>query len=397
MNFTFTSREKIVCIALMIIGVISIATSFMTHNHQAWANLLMSNFYFLAIALGATFFVAVNYAANSGWMIAVKRVPEAMGSYLPFAGIIMFIILIFGGHHLYHWMHEGLTNPMLADGTANPDYDSILEGKSAFLNKPFFFARILFYFVVWIGFYYLVRKLSLLEDKEGGFVHYNKAKKYSVAFLVLFAITSSMAAWDILMSLDAHWFSSLFGWFTFSIMFITGLFTMAFLIWYLKKRSLAPHISDEHIHDVGKFVFAFSIFFTYLWFSQYMLIWYANIPEEVTYYLTRFTHYRWLFWLAWFINFIPPFLILMANTSKRSLNTIMVVCIILFVGHWINLFVIIMPGVVKADWHISWMEIGTTLGFLGLFLFTTFTSLTKASLKAENHPLMGESMHHHVI
>jgi hypothetical protein len=157
-----------------------------------------------------------------------------------------------------------------------------------------------------------------------------------------------------------------------------------------------PWITEHHLHDAGKFMFAFSIFWTYLWFAQFMLIWYANIPEEVTYYLLRFDHYRGLFIANFLINFIAPFLLLMTRDAKRKLNLLMTISVILFIGHWIDVFLMVTPGVVAEHWHIGWMEIGTTLGFLGLFMFVVQRSLAKAPLLREKHPLLQESLHHSI-
>jgi len=397
MNYTFNQKNKTIAFVLIAIGVISIAASFLTHSHQAWSNLLQNTFYFMTISLAGTFFLAVQYSAEAGWSVVLKRILEAMGAFLPFGAALMLIVFFGnyiaahnGGHYLYHWLHEALYDP------ASAEYDKIIAGKSAYLNLPFFIIRMLAYFAIWIGFTQLFRKLSLKEDIEGGTANYLKAKRYAAIFLVLFAVTSSTAAWDFIMSIDTHWYSTLFGWYTFSGMFISGLAVMNFILVYLVKRGYMPWITEHHLHDAGKFMFAFSIFWTYLWFSQYMLIWYANIPEEVTYFMIRIEHYKGLFLANFFINFIAPFLLLMTRDAKRKLNLLMTISVILFIGHWIDIFLMVTPGVVKEHWHIGWMEIGTTLGFLGLFMFVVQNALTKAPLLREKHPLLQESLHHSI-
>ena len=397
MNYKLTNNNKILCFVMIAIGIISIVASFMTHSHQAWPNLLMNSFYFLAISLGGLFFVAIQYASNAGWAIAIKRIPEAMAAYLPIGGLILLLVLIFGGHHLYHWMHHELFVEFLEDGSRNPEYDPIIAGKAGFLNVPFFYARIVIYLIIWVGLGYLIRKNSLQEDSEGGLMFYKKNVKLSALFLVLFAITSSTAAWDIIMSIDSHWYSTLFGWYTFAGLFISALTMMGLLYVYLKSRGYLPEANENHLHDIGKFMFAFSIFWTYLWFAQFMLIWYANIPEEITYFLERIDHYRWLFWGMFFINFFFPFLIFMTADAKRKANVVAFVGVVLFCGHWIDEFVKVMPGTVGHEWHIGWMEIGTTIGFLGLFLIVTLNALGKASLVSKNHPYLGESLHHQTM
>ncbi|MFM7079208.1 MAG: quinol:cytochrome C oxidoreductase [Bacteroidota bacterium] len=397
MNYNFTQKSKTVTLVMMALGLISVIAAFATHSHQAWSNLLHNTFYFMAISLAATFFLSVQYAAEVGWSVVLKRILEAMTTFLPFAAILMLVVFFGnyvaahnGGHYLYHWLHEELYDP------ASAEYDYIIAGKAGYLNLPFFTIRMLAYFAIWVGCAHMLRKYSLQEDIEGGTHNYFKAKKLAIWFLVAFAVTSSTSAWDFIMSIDTHWFSTLFGWYTFAGMFISAIAVMNFILAYLVKQGKMPFISEHHLHDAGKFMFAFSIFWTYLWFAQFMLIWYANIPEEVTYFMVRFDHYRELFIANFLINFIAPFLVLMTRDAKRKLNLLMVVSVILFIGHWIDVFLMVTPGVVKQDWHIGLIEIGTTIGFLGLFIYVVMNSLSKAPLLREKHPLLQESLHHNI-
>jgi len=171
---------------------------------------------------------------------------------------------------------------------------------------------------------------------------------------------------------------------------------MALLTLYLKRRGYMGHINENHLHDVGKFMFAFSVFWTYLWFSQFMLIWYANLPEEVVYYQTRWTYFKKLWAGNFVINFIVPFLVLMTRDAKRKVQILWVAGIIIICGHWIDVYVMVTPGTVGADWHIGFIEIGTFIGYLGLFLFSTYRELSKAPLVPKNHPMLSESLHHHI-
>ena len=390
MNYIFTKNQKVVAILLMLIGVVAIITGFLVDPHRQWANLLISNFYFMAIALAGTFFVAVNYLAQSGWNVVVKRVPEAMGQFLPFSAVVMLIIFIFGGHDVYHWTHSYLYE------VGSEYFDPILAGKRAYLNQPFFLIRVVLYFIIWIGFTYMLRKESLREDLNGGLDHYNKSVKLSAIFIVLFAITSSTSAWDFLMSVESHWFSTLFGWYTFAGLFVSGIAVIILTTIFLKRNGYMPDVNANHLHDLGKFLFGFSVFWTYLWFSQFMLIWYVNLPEEVTYYMNRINNYPVLFGANLIINFILPFLILMTRDAKRKMQVMTIVAIIVFLGHWLDYYLVVMPGVVGSHGIIGFAEIGTLLGFAGAFMFVLLNSLTKASLQPKNHPMLGESIHHHV-
>lgn len=418
--YDFTSRNKMVAIIMMVVGLVAIIAQFATHHEQTWANLLWNNFIFLGLALGATFFLAVQYVAEVGWSAVLKRPLEAMGQSLPVAGIIMILIIAFGGKHLYHWMADGITDPN------SPNYDAIIAGKSGFLNPMFFWIRVVAYFTIWTFYARKFRSNSLAMDAGEGVTAYLRNSKSAAAFLVLFAVTESLMSWDFIMSIDTHWYSTLFAWYTFAGFFVTSLAGLAFIISYLKHRGYLQEVSEHHLHDIGKFMFAFSVFWTYLWFAQFMLIWYSNIPEEVTYFMLRQDHYRGLWLAAFFINFIGPFLILMTRDAKRKKYLLMFMSIIIFIGHWIDFYLMIIPGsMITAGHHagahgaeaahgvahaahgaaaahapligsIGLMEIGTTIGFLGLFAFITQTFLAKAPLVAKSHPMMEESLHHSI-
>ena len=355
MMYQFTKRNKLIAVVMMVIGLAAIAYGFSQDVTRTWANILMSNFYFMAIALAGTFFIAVNYVSQAGWAVVVKRVPEAMGQFLPFAAVVMFIIFFFGGHDLYHWTHHYLYDK------ADIRYDAIMDGKSAYLNTPFFVIRMIAYFAIWIGFTYLFRRESLQEDLNGGMTHYDKSVRYGATFLILFAVTSSTSAWDFIMSIDGHWFSTMFGWYTFAGLFVSGIVMMIMWVLYLKGQGHLENVNENHLHDLAKFMFAFSVFWTYLWFCQYMLIWYANIPEEVTYFAIRIDHYGTLFAFNIFVNFMFPILVLMTRNAKRKRQILMLTCAVLFIGHWTDLFVMIMPGTVGEHWHIGFIEIGTLI------------------------------------
>ena len=384
-KYELTRNNKLITMIMMAIGAVAIVMGFMTDHTRAWAVLLQNNFYFTAIALCGTFFMAVNYVAQAGWAVGIKRVPEAMGGFLKYGMLGMILIFAFGHHDLYHWTHTELYVK------GGPEYDSILAGKRGFLNIPFFTIRIIAYSLIWVGFTHMLRKQSLMEDAEGGYTFYKKSITLSAIFIVLFAITSSTSAWDFLMSVDAHWFSTLFGWYAFAGLFVSGLAMMCLIILYLRKKGYMGHVSENHLHDVGKFMFAFSVFWTYLWFSQFMLIWYANLPEEVVYYQIRWTYFRSLWILNFLVNFIAPFLVLMTRDAKRQTQVLWVAGVIIICGHWLDVYMMVMPGTVGPDWHIGFIEIGTAIGFLGAFLLSTLSELSKAALVPKNHPMLGES------
>ena len=232
---------------------------------------------------------------------------------------------------------------------------------------------------------------------DGDFKHYKKCLTIGAAFVVFFAASSSTSAWDFLMSIDAHWFSTMFGWYTFAGLFVSGMSVIMLFLLYLKSRDYMHELNKNHFHDIAKFMFAFRVFWTYLWFCQFMLIWYANLPEEVVYFKTRWEHgYKILFISNFFINFIMPFLVLMSRDAKRNRKFLVVAACIIVCGHWLDVFLMVMPGTVGAEWGIGIQEIGTLIGFAGAFMLVVFTSLSKAALIPKHHPMMPESAHHHI-
>ncbi len=388
MNYSVTKNNKMLSLGLIAFGVAGIAYGFATDHTRVWASLLHSNFYLLAVALAGLFFYALQFAAEVGWSAVILRIPLAMAQYLPYACGFLILIFIFGHHDIYHWTH-----PELYD-KASPDFDKILYGKKAFLNIPFFIIRLVLYGLIWAGSALMLRKYALEEDRIGGTVNYWKSSKLAHVFLVLFAVTSSTGAWDILMSIDAHWFSTLFGWYTFAGMFVTGMTVLMLFTIYLKRNGYLPKVNENHIHDIGKFMFAFSVFWTYLWFSQFMLIWYANLPEEVAYYALRQTpELKPIFILNFLINFFVPFFTLMTRDAKRQENALLVAGVLMIIGHWLDVWLIVMPGIMGTHAHIGVVEIASTSFFAGIFIWVFFNALSKAPMVAENHPMIEESYH----
>ncbi len=364
--------------------------------NKPWANLLVNNFFFLAIALGALFFLAIQYAAQAGWATLILRVMEAMSQFLVIPVMIMLLLVVtgvyhIGDNHLWHWMQEGIMDP------ESPHYDEIIAGKEGYLNGPFYLLRTLIYLIGWVGAAMLLRRMSLKMDRGGDVAaQWKKMRNLSAGFLVFFAVTSSTSAWDWIMSIDTHWFSTLFGWYTFAGIFVSSLTVLTLIIIYLKSKGYLEDVNENHIHDLGKFMFAFSIFWTYLWFSQFMLIWYSNIPEEVTYYMARFGEYKGLFFLMLAINFVFPVLVLMSRNTKRNYGFLVTAGIFIIIGHWLDVYIMVMPGTVGSLWSIGLVSIGTFLGFAGLFILVVFRSLAKAPLVSKNHPMLLESKYHHI-
>ncbi len=383
-KFLFTSKAKVPFYMLMVIGILAAIIGLATYGfgNRFWANILLNNYYFLALALGGVFFVAVHAIAESGWHTSVQRIPEAMGAFIPVAGILMLIMIIFGNHYLYPWTHKEHLDP-------------VLEGKSGYLNMPFFIIRFFVYFAGWTALSYFMRKNSLQQDLDTDLKYFKRHNTFSALFIVFFAITVVTSSWDWLMSIDAHWFSTLYGWYILSGLMVSSVAMIILIILALRIAGLMKHINKEHLHDLGKYLFGFSIFWAYLWFSQYLLIWYGNLPEETIYYFDRLSHFNGLFYVNIIFNFAAPFLVLMTRNSKRTSWILGIAAILVFIGHWIDYYQAIIPGVVGKENGIGWFEVELTLGYLGLFIFIVLRALSRANIVPVHHPFFKESLEYH--
>lgn len=384
-------------ILALIVGYLMYGTGDVHHKTRFWASLLQNSTYFLLITNASMFFICATILAFGGWQMAFRRVPEAISAAVPVIGVITLVILlaiIFGGHHmthLYHWTD--------AETVSN---DPILRGKKPFLNIPFFIIWSILIIGLWSILGYKVRKISLEADK--GPMTIEKGKKYiwkntvwAALFIVWFALTvMSTTPWLWLMSIDAHWYSTMYSWYTFASTWVSGIALILLFVVYLKNTGYLEYVNREHIHDLGKFMFAFSIFWAYLWFSQFMLIWYANIPEETVYFNSRTDGaYGGVFWFNFIINFLAPFLILMRRSSKRNYSTMTIMSLIIIFGHWLDFYQMVFASVLPEHVEMNLFDFGIALGFVGVIMLVTGRVLSKYPLVAKNHPFMKESIIHH--
>ena len=356
-------------------------------QNKPWAAVYVAAFFFFMISLGVLAFYALQYASQAGWSPVLFRVMEAISAYIVPGGIIMFVLLALSGFHLNHlfiWMDPEVVA-----------HDEIIQNKTAYLNVPFFLIRAAIFLGGWFVFrHFLVRNSRKLDEATD--LHYFKKNfKLAAGFLVFFLVSESMMSWDWIMSLDPHWFSTLFGWYVFSSMFVSGITVIALVSIYLKSRGHLPFVNNSHIHDLAKFMFGISIFWTYLWFSQFMLIWYSNIPEEVVYFISRIENYGLPFFGMVVLNFVFPLLVLMNSDYKRINWFVVMTGVIILVGHYLDIFTMVMPSTVGESWFIGIPEISAVFFFGGLFTFVIFNALTKAPLLAKRNPYIKESEHFH--
>ena len=437
-QYTLPGRERTFLFALMILGAVCLGITYITDDElhtRFWSNFLHNSVFFTGIAFLALMFLCANLIALSGWHVIFKRLWEAYSQFL-IVGLGLMLIIVLGiwlnGHHLYHW----------ADA-ASVENDPLLQGKRSFLNPVTYTAFTLIVVGVWYFFALKMRSLSIEEDgveKYDYTLHKKKLKLWASIFLPVGGFSSAAIIWQWVMSIDAHWYSTLFAWYATISWFVSMLCVTVLTLIYLKNRGYYEGVTADHFHDLGKYVFGFSVFWTYLWFSQYMLIWYGNVGEETVYFRQRFDEYPVLFYGNLAINFVVPFLVLIRNDTKRKMGTMSTICSIVLIGHWIDYFLMIKPGVlhtahellghghhgateglegahdalayagaqaVEHAEHASsflagftipgFLEIGTFLGFGALFMFFVFRQLEKAPLVPKGDPYIDESLHHHVV
>ena len=409
-QFTVPGSFKKWTYGLIAVGIVAVLYGFIFYHPFAkpaagvegdpstrfWAVMLQNSVFWLLVVNAAMFFICVTTMAMGAWVIAFRRVSEAISSVVPILGIITLVVLlsiVFGGRDdIYMWLNK--------ETVANSKQ---LSGKSGFLSIPFFTIWSVITIALWSLLGWKMRSISNKSD-EAGPMDYETGKKWifkntvwASLFTVFFALTvASTIPWLWLMSIDAKWYSTMYSWYTFASTFVSGVSLIAIFVIWLKNRGELAYVTEEHLHDLGKFMFAFSVFWTYLWFSQYMLIWYSNQPEETTYFSIR-VHgpYKAIFFFNLIVNFLCPLLILMRRGTKRNWTMVTFMAVLIIFGHWIDFYQMIMPGTMKGNYQLLLFEFGVPCLFIGLIMWGVGKYLSSHSMLAKNHPFLKESMIHH--
>ncbi|MDI9357469.1 MAG: hypothetical protein QM528_00805 [Phycisphaerales bacterium] len=403
-KFKIPKKLKAIAALLLIIGILTILSGFFTKglstdnavSAQFWGVLMYNTIFWTLICNASMFFVCFTTLAMGGWQASFRRVPEAISCMVPIFGVLTFLILFYvvaidHNYHIYGWLNTDVVQ-----------HDEVLKGKQGFLNVKFYLIWTVLTLALWSLLGWRMRVLSSEADK--GPLLGEKGKKYiwkntvtASLFVVWFALTvGSTVPWFWMMSIDPHWYSSMYSWYTFASSFVSGLSLIALWVVYLKNNNYLELTNQEHLHDLGKFIFAFSIFWTYLWFAQFMLIWYANIPDEVVYFKHRMQGaYRGIFFLNLIINFVFPILLLMSNDSKRKYNWIAFMATFIILGHWMDFYQMVMGSLSKQEVSLSWFDFGVLAFFVGVMIYGVAFALTKKPLIAKYNPFLKESVIHH--
>lgn len=382
-HFHLPRLVRTIFIACVAAGVVSFAATLATDPTRAWYNYLIGYFYWMSIALFGAFFTAIHHATGAQWSTPVRRLAEGMSSYLPVAAVLL-IGLFFGLHHLYEWTH-----------TEAVAHDILLSGKSGYLNTPFFIIRSIVIMGIWMGFAWYFTRRSLDQDLSGAIPITKKLIRAAVIFLPLFGLSYTIASFDDIMSVEPHWFSTIFGVYQFASLFYSGVTTLAIIVILLQKKNwLRDLVTDHHLHDLTKWMFAFTVFWAYIAFSQYMLIWYANLPEETFYFIKRQEN-GWQCWalaLAIF-KFILPFFLLMGKWAKVRHNYILGVGALMLAANWIDLYWLVAPAYVEQA-RLGWQEIGIFAGFAGAFGLTVSRFYSRHPLVPVRDPYLVDGVNH---
>ena len=371
----------------LIVGLLglalSVAGAFM--DHASFFQAYLTAFTFLTtVGLGGLFFVLIHHITGAYWGVVVRRVAENLACTLPLMGLLM-IPLFFGMHDLFHWTN--LDDPHVAQ-------DALLQWKAPYLNQSFFIIRNVIYFLIWSWLAHGLRKHSLAQD-AGNAESLGKMRRLAAGGTVLFALTISLFSFDWLMSLDAHWYSTIFGVYVFSGAFLGGLALLSLLAGLLRTHGVGEIITAEHTHDFGKFLFAFTVWWAYIGGAQYFLIWYGNVPEETVWFLHRWQQ-GWkgvsLFLIVF--HFIVPFLILAFRAAKRVPWLVMSLAGMILFMHYVDHFWMINPGF--GHFHISWQYVTTLAGLGGLMVWWLFTKMAADPIIAMEDPKLQKSIRHTV-
>lgn len=355
-----------------------------------FANLYAIIMFAFWVGVAGIFFLAAATTAWGGWHITFQKVPLALSSMIPVTIVLGVIVFIFGYHDLFEWTHSYLYD------VNDPRYDELLNSKRDWLNLSRFSISSILYIAVILLVTFLWWKKLKEQDVNPTLKAFSGSRNLGAVTIAVLAVINAFGTWDWVMSIEPHWYSTLYAWYLMASAAVTMFASVILILLVMQKYGYFKNVNENHFHDLGKFCFAISVFWTYLWFSQHMLIWYANIPEETLYFKKRIDNYKILFYGAWFINFILPFFMLMKRSAKRNKNVLIVATSLIIIGHWLDFFNMIVAPIATTG-GFGLISIGLLLFALGFFGFIVFTALTKVEdLESTQHPYFKESLQHHI-
>ncbi len=376
-TFAIETRLRRAAWAVVAAATAAAAAGIALDPQRTWSAVLLNGYYMLAVALAGVVFIALQHLCGAAWSANMRRVAEAMMAALPAAALLM-LALFFGRGTIYA-AHADLPSP-----------------KGWYLATPFFFGRMAVFVAAWTAFAWTMRRTSLRQDRDGEPAHHRRLVQLSAAFLGVFAVSFSLASFDWLMTLTRNWSSTIFAIYAFAGLLAGGVAAITLTTVLLVERGdLTDVVNEHHLHDLGKLMFAFSTFWAYIWVSQYLLIWYGNLPDETSYYLVR-TSGAWTvpFLLNVAVNWVVPFLALMPRASKRNGRVLKWVAIVMLAGRWLDLYVAVMPALYSSP-AIHAVDLAILAGCAAGFFLLATRALAAAPLVPLNNPSFYQSLAHH--
>jgi hypothetical protein len=376
-----SARVRALLLAAIVIAAVIAVGSVIAGDGRFWPAYLSAAVYAVTLALGGAVFIAIHHVTNAAWTVPIRRVPEALAGFMPLGALAM-LATIGGAGVLYAWTHPGAIE-------ATPE----TAFKIAWLHLPFFAVRMVLVLGLWTMFVVLLRRESLRQDREPGVGATMRSRVLSGAFLVVLAITITTASVDWLMSVQPGFASTLYGWYVFSGVFVSGLAATAVLVTWLRSRGALAHGTDEHLHSLGKRVFGFATFWAYLWFCQYMLIYYTNMPEEGSYYASRAAVPGGvtLFYVNLALGWIVPFVVLIGRGAKRNPFWLVLGSLSVLVAHYVDIATIVLPPTAHTAIP-GLVDVALLAGFVALVLLVVDRALGQAKAMPLYDPYLEEGI-----
>jgi hypothetical protein len=348
-----------------------------------WGNWLLWTLFLLTIGLGCLFIVGLEHVVGAKWSVPVRRVPERLSGLIPLMSPALLLALL-SLRQLYPWTHpESLANPLIA-------------GKAGWLNMPFFIIRLLICIALWLVSYRILVTGSYRQDWKRDLRFSVRARRMGPLYMVIFGITISIVAFDWISGLEPTWYSDIFGVYLFAGTFLASLAATSLLLVHQLAQRRLPGIGPDHVYNLGGFMFAFTVFWGYIAFAQFLLMWYANLPEEVFWYKERLQG-LWIPMISVIalFHFFVPFLALLPRDAKCNLRRLTWVSMLMLTAHWLDLYWMIMPAVGKGP-QFGWMELSSALFFVCMVLLWLRRALGRGADMPIGDPYLKEGLEFHL-
>ncbi|MNJ98575.1 hypothetical protein D3C87_163420 [compost metagenome] len=385
-KFETPAKLKTISFALIAIGLLTFVIGLIKNPDRLWTSYLVSFFFFACMGLGGLFWSAIQNITKAGWSVSIRRYAEATTAYIPVM-IVSSLVLLIGLKVLYPWANAEVI-----------EHSPVVAAKTGYLNLGFFAVRMLIFgFGCWM-FKRVIVGNSLKQDVSGDENLTHKNVGWSIGFILFFSLLFTLFSMDLLMSLLPTWYSTIFGIYCFSGLFQAFLAFLAIVVVVMKRNgTVKGYVTDDHQHDVVKFLKGFTVFWAYIAFSQFMLIWYANIPEETEYYIMR-AQGGWMpiSMILLIFRFIVPFILLLPRDAKRNDSLVIGVSVLVLVMQYLDIFWMVYPNFFDGHMVFGFWEIGIFAGFAGIFLLCITTFWSRHSLVPLKDPRMHEAISHHV-